>query len=212
MVASSTGDLQPVRLTTDQAGELIASHLLEKTPGLMQEPALTFKEVPDERVWKELQGQVFRVTDGIFKNEMFLLLRDRVIQLGEALGGQGLNSLIVTDLDQDGQYELFFSYTAGLGPQIGPGIQTRVGMVEPGANVLGVIEADMAYLGTAALKLEQSGAISLNIVEADEAGQLIGYLDFLGDLSIESKESAESLIINFDPDLPPEIKANILSR
>jgi hypothetical protein len=212
VVAPSAGSLQPIRRTTEQAGEIISFHLLEKGPKLMQTPALTFEEFPDESVWKDLQGQVFRVTDGIFKNETFLLLHDSVIQLGEAIGGQGLNSLIVTDLDQDGQFELFFSYTAGLGPQIGPGIQTRVGMVEPGANVLGVIDAGVAYLGTAALKLEASGTISLNIVDTDASGAVLHYLDRLGNLSIESNESDKSLIINFDPDLPAEITANILSR
>jgi hypothetical protein len=212
VVASSTGMGQSLRRTAEEAGEIISTHLLEKKPGLMEGPALAFEEVPDEMVWKELQGQVFRVTEGFFKNESFLLLPDRVIQLGEAIGGQGLTSLVVADLDQDGQSELFFSYTAGLGPGIGSGIQTRVGMVEPGADVLRVIEADMAYLGTAAIRLEASNDISLNIVETDDANQLLRYLDRLGNLSIESKKSGESLIVNFNPDLPPEIRENILTR
>jgi hypothetical protein len=190
----------------------VTYHLLEKKPGLIEAPPLTFEEVPDERVWKELQGQVFRVTEGIFKNESFLLLQDRVIQLGEASGGQGLTSLVVSDLDQDGQSELFFSYTTGLGPGFGSGIQTRVGMVEPEAQVLRVIEADVAYLGTAALRLEESNSISLNIVEADDANKVLRYLDSLGNLSIESKESGELLIVNFTPDLLPELKENILTR
>ena len=85
-------------------------------------------------------------------------------------------------------------------------------MVEPGADVLRVIEADMAYLGTAAIRLEASNDISLNIVETDDANQLLRYLDRLGNLSIESKKSGESLIVNFNPDLPPEIRENILTR
>lgn len=212
VVASSTDIGQPVRRTPEEAGEMISAHLLEKKPGLMEGPPLTFEELPDERVWKELQGQVFRVTEGIFKNESFLLQHDSVIQLGEALGGQGLTSLIVSDLDQDGQSELFFSYTAGLGPGTGPGIQTRVGMVDPEVGVLRDIEADMAYLGIAALRFEETNGISLNIVEADDANKVLRYLDNLGYLSIESKVSDESLIINFNPDLPPEIKENILTR
>jgi hypothetical protein len=212
VVTSLTGNLEPIRRTTEQAGEMISSYLLQKSPGLMQAPPLAFEEVPDESIWEKLQGQVFRVTDGIFKNETFLLLHDNVIQLGEAIGGQGLTSLIATDLDQDGQFELFFSYTAGLGPKIGPGIQTRVGMVEPVGSTLRVIEADAAYLGTAALKLEESGTISLNIVRTDEANAALLYQDTLGNLSIESRGSDESLVINFDPNLPSQIQANILTR
>ena len=212
VVTSSTGNLEPIRRTAEQAGEKIASYLLQKSQGLMQAPPLAFEEVPDESIWEKLQGQVFRVTDGMFKNETFLLLHDNVIQLGEAIGGQGLTSLIVSDLDQDGQFELFFSYTAGLGPEIGPGIQTRVGMVELKENELRVIEADVAYLGTAALKLEESGTISLNIVKVDEANATLLYHDTLGNLSIESRDSGESLVINFTPDLPPQIQARILSK
>ena len=119
---------------------------------------------------------------------------------------------MVSDLDQDGQSELFFAYIAALTPGMGTGIQTRVGMVDPEADLLRVIEADMAYLGTAALRLEESNDISLNIVESDEANQVLRYLDNLGSLSIETKESAEALLVNFDPDLPPDIKENILTR
>jgi hypothetical protein len=208
--SASTGKL--VRRTTEEAGEMISAHLMEQNPGLMEAPPLTFEEIPDKRVWKELQGQVFRVSEGIFKNESFLLLHDSVIQLGEAIGGQGLTSLVVSDLNRDGQSELLFSYTTGLGPGIGPGIQTRVGMVEPEADGLRVSEADMAYLGTAALRLDGSRGISLNIIEANEANKVLRYLDNLGYLSIEINGSGESLIVNFDPDLPPEIKQNILSR
>ena len=212
VVASSSDMGQPVHRTIEEAGEMISAYLLEKNPGLMKAPPLTYEEVPDERVWKELEGQVFRVTEGIFKNDSFLLLTGNVIQLGEALGGQGLTSLVVSDLDQDSQSELFFTYVASLSPGIGSEIQTRVGMVEPDSEAMKVIEADMAYLGTAALRLEESNAISVYIVEADEANKVLRYLDSLGSLSIESKESAEALLVNFDPDLPPEIMENILTR
>jgi hypothetical protein len=202
---------KPIRRTTEEAGEIISTHLMERKPGLIQAPTLTFEEVPDEEAWKELQGQVFRVTDGILRDEAYLLRNDSVIQLGEAIGGRGLSSLVVTDLNQDGQSELLFSYTTGVGPGIGSGIQTRVGMVEPEGDGLRVIEADMAYLGTAALRSEGSNAVRLNIVEVNEANKILRYLDSLGKLSIGSKESRESLIVNFDPDLPPEIRKNILS-
>ena len=202
---------KPIRHTTEEAGEIISIHLLDRKPGLIQAPTLTFEEVPDEEVWKELQGQVFRVTDGIFRDEAYLLRDDSVIQLGEAIGGRGLSSLVVSDLNQDGQSELFFSYTTGVGPGIGPGVQTRVGMVEPEGDGLRVIEADMAYLGSAALRREGTKAVSLNIVEVNEANKVLRYLDNLGNLSIGSKGSGEVLIVNFNQNLPEEIKENILS-
>lgn len=212
VVGSSTGIGQPIRRTTEQAAEIISAHLLAQKPGLMEAPPLTFEEVPAERVWKELQGQVFRVTEGLFQNESFLLRHDNVIQLGEALGGQGLTSLVVCDLDQDGQSEMIFTYAAGLGPGIGPGIQTRVGMLESDSEPLRVVEADLAYLGYAALRLEETTAVSLNVVESNQATKVLRYLDRLGYLSIENREAGVSLILNVDPELSPEVKQNILLR
>jgi hypothetical protein len=207
-----TGTGLPVRRTTEEAGGMISAYLVDQNPGLMEAPPLTFEEIPDEKVWEELHAQVFRVTEGIFQNEAFLLLHDHVIQLGTAVGGQGLTSMVVSDLDQDAQSELLFTYRAGLGPGFGPGTQTRVGMVEPDSEALHVIEADMAYWGTAALVVEGTTAISLKVAEANETTKELRYLDSLGHLSIENTETGISLILNVDPNLPPEIKQNILSR
>jgi len=212
VVGSSTRMEEPVRRTTEQAAEIISTHLLAQKPGFMESPPLTFEEVPDERVWKELQGQVFRVTEGIFKNESFLLRHDSVIQLGEALSGQGLTSLVVCDLDQDGQSELIFTYAAGLGPGIGPGIQTRVGMLEPDSEPLHLIEADLAYLGYAGLRFEETTVVGLNVVDSNQTTKVLRYLDRLGYLSIEIREAGVSLILKVDPKLSPEVKQNILLR
>jgi hypothetical protein len=210
VVASSAGVGQPVRRTAEQAGEMISAHLLKQKPGLMEVPALAFEEVPDERVWEELQGQVFRVTEGIFKNESFLLRRDSIIQIGEAIGGQGLLSMGVSDLDQDGQAELLFTYGAGLSPGFGTGTQTRVGMYEPVHEGEKVMEANMAYLGTAALVVEGESIARLHAAVMDETTGELRYLDSLGQLSIENSDLGGSLIFQVDPNLPGDLRQNIV--
>ncbi|MEJ2748694.1 MAG: hypothetical protein P8183_12435 [Anaerolineae bacterium] len=210
VVDSSMSTELPVHRTAGEAAEMISAYLLKQNLGLMKAPPLTFEEVPDEAVWQELQGQIFRATEGIIQGDSFLLRHDSTIQLGEALGGQGLTSLVVADLDQDGQSELFFSYIAGLGPRIGPGIQTRVGMVELGFETLRATEADMAYLGSAALKPEETTGVSLYVVEADETTKVLRYRDRLGYLSLENTETDVSLVFNVDPNLPSEIRQNVL--
>ena len=212
VVSASAGNGEPVRLSAEEAGEIISTHLPEKKPGLTEALPLSIEEVPDEQVWKEWQGQVFRVTEGIYKNESFLLLQNSVIQLGEALGGQGLTSLVVCDLDHNGQTELLFTYIAALGPGIGPGNQTRVGLLEPDSGQPHVIEANVAYLGDAALRIEETSVVSLNVVEIDQTTKELHYLDSLGYLSIEDSEAGVSLILHVDSQLPPEIAQNILLR
>ncbi len=47
----------PVRRTTEEAGEMIATYLMEHNPGMMEAPFLTFEEMLDEKVWETLQAQ-----------------------------------------------------------------------------------------------------------------------------------------------------------
>jgi hypothetical protein len=146
---------------------------------------------------------VFVVTEGIFKNEAFLLRKDRVVQLGTELGGQGLISMVITDLDQDGQPELLFTYGAGLSPQMSAGTQTRVGMYAPYIDQERVIEANMAYMGIAAIRADDLAAASLYRLDGDQEN--------LGKLSIEYSEIGTALVFQVNPDLPEEIKQSILT-
>lgn len=85
-------------------------------------------------------------------------------------------------------------------------------MLEPDSEPLHVIEADMAYLGYAALRFEETTAVSLNVVESNQTIKVLRYLDRLGYLSIENREAGVSLILKVDPKLSPEVKQNILLR
>jgi hypothetical protein len=191
---------------------MISASLLEKKPGLMDAPPLTFLEVPAGNLWEELQAQVFTITGGIFQNDAFLLRNNRIIQLGAAAGGQGLTSLAVTDLDQDGQEELLFSYSTGLGPGFGSGLQTRVGMYAPSYDELHTIEADMAYLGIAGLKMEYPETVMLTVIESQESTRVLNYLDTLGELSIEANETGRVLVFRVDPNLSEDLLQKILVK
>jgi hypothetical protein len=210
VIGSEAGAGLPVRWTAEQAGEMISTFLLEKKPGLIDAPPLTFNEIPAANLWGELQAQLFIVAEGIFQDEAFLLRNEQIIQLGTAAGGQGLNSLAVTDLDQDGQKELLFSYVAALGPALGAGTQTRVGMYAPSYDELHTIEADMAYLGTAGLKIEYPETVMLAVIESQESTRVLHYLDILGQLSIETMETGPSLIFRVNPNLSQDLSKNIL--
>ena len=201
----------PIRRTIDEAGKIISTQLVKKNPVKMQSPLPSFDEILDEDVWEKLQAQLFVVTDGIYKNETFLLRYDQVVQLGTALGGQGLISKVVSDLDQDGQPELIFTYSAGLSPKFGSETQTRVGMVDVTDMGVNVTEANMAYLGTAALTTERTTIMSLNDAEFDENTGELHYKEVLGQLFVENSDTKASLAFRVDPNLSRDTMQKILS-
>ena len=47
--------------------------------------------------------------------DSFLLWQDRVLPLGTGFGGLGITSMALADLNQDGAYELYFTYSFGSG-------------------------------------------------------------------------------------------------
>ncbi len=212
VINSSSDAGQPVRLTIEEAVHLISTDLLVKKPGLVEAPPLTFKEIPAEEVWEELGAQVFIVAEGIFQDEAFLIRNERVFQLGEAAGGRGLTSMVVTDLDQDGQPELLFSYSTGLSPGFDADNQTRVGMFEPGPGDAGIIEANMAFLGIAGLRVEDPTTVFFSIIESNETAKVLRYLDRLGQFTIENSESGTSLNFQVDPSLPEDLRQKILTK
>lgn len=199
------------RLTTEEAAQMISTHLFEQKPDLMEGSPPSFTEIPAQKLWDELQAQLFVVNEGIFQNEAFLIRRERIIQLGTAAGGQGLTSLAVTDLDQDGGPELLFSYNTGVSPSFGSGTQTRVGLYEPASEDSPIIEADLAFLGIAGLRFEDPATITLTVIESNETAKVLRYLETLGQLFLENSETGSSLIFQVNPDLPPELKDKIIS-
>jgi hypothetical protein len=209
--ATSAGVQAPLRLTPEGAAALIADSLAGKKPGLADASALQLMELPERRVWEQLEAQIFIVTEGSLQNEAFLIRHGRAVQLGAAAGGQGLTSLAVTDLDRDGQPELLFSYNAGLGPGIGPGTQTRVGLYQPGAeSAQPTIEAGLAYLGIAGLRFEDPATVKLAVIEPPDGSQALRYLDSLGQLALEPAETGQSLIFEMEPDLAQALQQKII--
>lgn len=151
------------------------------------------------------------VVQGIFENEAFLIRRGLVIQLGEAAGGKGLIAAVVLDIDEDGKAELFFTYSTGLSPQLGSGMQSRTGMYDPAYDEERVIEANLVYLGTAAVTTKDAAFVSLDAVEIDDEGEL-QFIDTLGQLFLEKTGAGVSLKFHLNPDLPTDLRRNILTN
>jgi hypothetical protein len=204
VVGSSPAIGFTLRRTPDEAQEMILAYLQAQKPDLVEELNLPIEEIPIDDPWEALQAQIFRVRDGNFQNESFLIRGSDVIQLGTALGGQGLTSLVVSDLDLDGQDELIYAYSFGSGIH-----QSRIGMYAPAHDEDNVYDADMSYLGDLRLYSESRPDVRVQVIEADRENMILRYLDMIGNLAIEGQNGDVKLVMYVFPGLPDEIQQKI---
>jgi hypothetical protein len=203
----------PGSLTRDEARALIQAHLqAQDTTGKMGELSLQVDEIPFRDALALGSVQLFRITDGLYRNQTYLIEGERVVQLGETAGGRGLTSLAISDLDTDMQPELLFTYSAALSPGAGAGEQSRVGVYAPAYDPIRTFEADFAYLGD--LTLSAENATTVHLIAADFNPDLAesGYQGELGRLSILQQPAGPALELALDPDLPPEIEQSLLKN
>jgi hypothetical protein len=196
--SSPTND--DAQLSIGQAEQMIIEYYHKQKPDLHDEVTTPVEEIPFEEAWSQLGIQIFRVSTGIFKNETFLLEPDKVLPLGTAFGGQGLSSLEVSDLDQDGIAELIFVYSFGSGLH-----QSRVGMYAPAYNENKTFEADTGYLGDIGLFKVDEKTVGVQIIALNDDLLTIRYQEKIGYLRITNVSSQPILVLDKLPGLDKKI-------
>jgi Tol biopolymer transport system component len=192
-----TATPRPVLLR--EAADLIQSYLRIEQP-------LSLEELTTDEIKDTLRVQVFRILEGPYANESFLIRNQTVVPMGAAYGGQGLTSLEISDLDGDGEAELLFTYSFGSGLH-----QSGVSMYAPAYDQYRVFEAEFGYHGDIGLFELGIDEIGIRAVEADPSTLTIRYLDTLGYLGIEEKNGQPKLVVEILSDLPDEVEQNIFS-
>jgi hypothetical protein len=192
------------RRTSMEAAAMIREHLRSQSPDLKPDLRLSPEELPMPEAWETMRAQVFRITEGAFADESFLIRGDTVLSLGTAFGGRGVTSLEIGDLDTDGSAELLFTYSFGSGIH-----QSRIGMVAPAHDENRVYEAAIAYLGDLGLFKEDRATVGVRVVESDDATLTLRYLDTLGYLAVERHTGQVELVLQVAEDLPDDVRQNI---
>ena len=192
------------RKTLGQAEERIRDYLCDQKPDLSPDVHLPLINVPLEEGSETLPIQIFRVTDGPFARETFLIRGDTVLQLGTAVGGAGVTSIQVSDLDRDGSAELLFAYSFGSGIH-----QSRIGMYAPAYGDDRIYEAGTVYLGDVGLVKEDRSNVAVKVVEPDDETATLRYLDTLGHLAIKKHEGQVSLVLQVAEGLPEDLRQNL---
>jgi len=226
-MARSVEDLHPVQIPSEpitveitgpsasvdrhnvaEAEELIREVLRNERPALSPGFPLRLQEVPVPDAWEHLRVQVFRVTEGPFDRETFLIHGNTGLRLGTADDGQGVNSMTVSDLDRDGASELLFAYSFGSGVH-----QSRFSMFAPAYDPNRIYEADVVYFGDAGLVKEDPNEdmahVAVRVVEPDDDTKTLRYRETLGQLAIQQGEDQVELVLEVAEDLSEDVRQNL---
>jgi hypothetical protein len=176
-------------------------------PGFSGDNLLKLEEISMENQLTEQMGvKLFRVVEGPLENETFLILGDtQAIRLGEAEGGQGVSSLALSDLDGDGQSELYFTYGFGSGIH-----QSHLAVYAPVYDAQGTFQAAVYFLGDLSLFSEEPGQVGVRAVEGNPETLTIKCLDTLGTLSLEQIDGQVQLMFNQAEGLPGDVQEMIV--
>jgi hypothetical protein len=201
-IASSSDS--PVRRTRAEAAERIRDYLEGQKPKLSPDVRLPLEEFPLQEAWDYLRVQLFRIADGPFMNESFLIDGESVLPLGTAFGGRGLTSLQIADLDGDGSAELLFTYAFGSGLH-----QSRIGMYAPAHGKDRLFEAGTGFLGDLSLFKEGMSTVRVRVLEPDDTTMTLRYLDTLGHLAIEQHRGQVELVLRVAEGLPEDVSQRL---
>jgi peptidyl-Lys metalloendopeptidase len=190
-----------IRRTSAEAAEMIRDYLQGQHPQLNPDVRLPLEELAIPEAWESLEAQLFRITEGPFVHESFLIRGDSVLSIGEATGGRGLISLEISDLDKDGTAELLFTYAFGSGIH-----QSRIGMYAPVYGPDRTYEAATGYFGDLGLVKEDESTVSVRVVKPDGATLTLRYLDLLGTLAIQVNGAQAELVLHLAEDLPVNVR------
>lgn len=102
-------------ISTEKAEKLVRAYIFQQKPEMNPSAQFPLEEITPPEVRSRMRAQVFKVTDGIYIFNTYLILDNVVHPLGTGWGGNGVTSMLVDDLDGDGEPELWFAFSWGSG-------------------------------------------------------------------------------------------------
>jgi hypothetical protein len=183
------------RISTAEAEILVRAMFLKDVPALNPAVEFSLTELTTDEVWQRLRAQVFQVNDGYNMFNTYLIKNKEIVPLGTGVGGMGLTSMCVADLDQDGNPELVYTYSWGSGIH-----QCRVAMYSADLPAPYSLEARIVYDGndwTVEKQDDQTVFVEIDRVRRGEDSLRIGQL------VLERQGDQVALDIRLYDDLPP---------
>jgi hypothetical protein len=108
------------QVSVEDAERLVRDYIFEHNPDMNPDVKFNLNEFTPANVWEAMQIQLFKVTGDTMLYETFVIARggEVVMRIGEAFGGMGVGDVNITDLDGNGQPEMFFTANFGSGRNI----------------------------------------------------------------------------------------------
>jgi hypothetical protein len=146
------------RVALEQAAALVRAEIFARQPAMNPQVQTPLVELTTDEMWARLSAQLFRVSDGVREDNCYLVFDGVVEPLGESIGGHGVMSCCVTDLDGDGAPELTYSYSWGSGIH-----RSHVAVARIDSGRLVVEEPDLAFSGDLFVRKESDARVLVEI-------------------------------------------------
>lgn len=204
LTACSPGTKAPNRLSEKAASRLIKTYYQAQLPDLNPNVTFPVEDMTTDETWQQMHIQVLRLTGDIYANESFIINGEVLVQMGTAFGGNGVNSMLVSELYREGTPELLFVYNFGSGIH-----QSRMAAYLPYYDASRILECEVAYKGDLQLVKSNDGGVDVLIIDpslpADQQDQSLK----LGSLSIVKESSELFLDLAINTSLPAQYSEGI---
>lgn len=148
----------PRRVGLEEATELVQAELLAAKPARRAILGGALTELTTDEMWRRLGVQLFKVDRGGADYSSYLIQGGRASLLGSGFGGHGVQSVCVSDLDQDGAPELVYTYSWGSGVH-----RSLVGLARVQGGELVTEEAPIAFVGDLFVRKEADSRVTIEI-------------------------------------------------
>ena len=137
---------------------MVRAQIFEDKPTMNRSIETPLIELTTDEVSRRLGVQVFQVTEGVRACASYLVFGGRAHLLCGGIGGHGIQSMCVTDLDSDGAPELTYTYSWGSGIH-----RSLVGVVCIDDGRLLREEAPLAFVGDLFVRKESDSRVLVEI-------------------------------------------------
>lgn len=131
----------------------------------------------------------FEIFKDVSSTDSFIMYDGAVYSIGTCFGGFGLTSMALADLNQDGAYELYYTYSFGSGVHA-----LSIGYFDPVKKEVTILDCPLQLHGhELMLTVNESGDLCVNIAVIDEET----YQSFV-DFSLEAQELIGTVVSTED--------------
>lgn len=149
---------QAERVGLEEATAMVRAQIFEETPTMNRSVETPLVELTTDEVSRRLGVQVFQVTEGVRACASYLVFGGRAHWLCGGIGGHGVQSMCVTDLDGDGTPELTYTHSWGSGIH-----RSLVGVACIEDDQLIREEAPLAFVGDLFVRKESDSRVIVEI-------------------------------------------------